>query len=114
MSGSSASCRKNASLCEEACSRAASIAAFRSVPVSTSVAPSSRMRAAFTGFGLVGRKTIAGTSSSRPAYATAAPWFPVLAVTTDRIPPLARFTDRAWTAPRTLNEPVGNSDSSFR
>ena len=72
------------------------------------------MRAAFTAFVFAGRKMMAGTSSNRAAYATAAPWFPVLAATTARIPPFARFTDKAWTAPRTLNDPVGSSDSSFR
>src|SRR6185503_10580888 len=50
----------------------------------------------------------------RPAYATAAPWLPVLAATTSPTSRRARFTRSECTAPRTLNEPVGSSCSSFR
>jgi hypothetical protein len=45
----------------------------KSVPCSTIAAPSSRMRATFTGFGAVGRKIRAWTPCIEAANATAAP-----------------------------------------
>ena len=53
------------------------------------------------------------TPSSRPAWATAAPWFPVLAATTSEMAPAALRADSAYMTTRTLNDPVGSCDSSL-
>src|SRR5262249_28863289 len=83
-------------------------------PRSTTFAPSAIMRARFTGFGFSGRKIVAATFAMRAAYATAAPWLPVLAATTAGTGRCAAVVSKAFNAPRGLNEPVGRSLSTFK
>src|SRR5256885_4428021 len=77
-------------------------------------APRSRIRRVFTGLACAGRKIVTGRFSRRPAQATAAPWLPVLAAITGPLPLRSTCFESAYTAPRTLKEPVGSSDSIFR
>src|SRR4051794_17751259 len=81
------------------------------------------MRAVFTGFGSVGRKIVARTPSNCAAHATAAPWLPGLAQTTSAFARCASArpvrsganrTDSEYSAPRTLNDPVGSPVSILR
>src|SRR5690348_8955051 len=72
------------------------------------------MRARFTGLHRAGKKIRAFTPSNFAAYATAAPWFPVLDAITSPTAPRFSLSESAYNAPRTLNDPVGKSVSSFR
>ena len=59
-----------------------------------------------------GTTTVARAFSRVAANATPRPWFPAEAVTTGR--PSRAAVATAASAPRTLNDPVGCSDSSLR
>jgi hypothetical protein len=74
-----------------------------------SFAPVASMRRALPSGTDSGVYTVAGTSSSAAAVATASPWLPPDAVTTRS----GRADSNAFNAPRTLNEPVSWSCSSF-
>src|SRR6266704_52085 len=74
------------------------------------VAGNCRRLASFAGEAVTGTTTVAGNPSRCAAQATPSAWLPLDAVTTPSPPPA---TDRAASAPRTLNEPVGWKLSSL-
>ena len=86
----------------------------RSYETFTTSPPSRSIAASFVSGAWSGTTTVHDRPSSRAAQATPWPMFPALAVTTPPRSSSASAWRIAFSAPRSLNEPIGCRFSSFR